>query len=329
MEKKDNIRGLSLLSGGLDSQLAVCVLKAQGLEIHGITFVSPFFGDAAARKAAAALGIPLHVVEFTEDILSLVKKPPHGFGGEMNPCIDCHGRMLMRAGEMAEREGFHFLSTGEVLNERPMSQNRRSLDIVAGLSGRAGRILRPLSAKLLPETEPEQKGWVDRAQLLDLHGRSRKRQFELARQYGLRDYPTPAGGCLLTEPNFAQRLKDLKEHEGLDDGGQVRLLRFGRHLRLPGGAKIIVGRQERDNRDIEVHAPPGSLLLRPVSVPGPTCLLPGSADEATVRLGAEICAAYSDHRVEQSVTVEIVSPAGARRLDVVPADREGLASFRI
>ena len=322
MSDLQRVRALSLLSGGLDSQLAVCVLREQGIDVHGVVFESPFFDSAAARKASAQLGIELHVLDFTGDILELINDPKHGFGSCMNPCIDCHARMLRRAGEFMEKEGFHFLSTGEVLNERPMSQNRRSLQVVADESGYPDLIVRPLSAGLLAETRPEKMGWVDRTKLLSLHGRSRKPQMELARKYGVHDYPAPAGGCRLTEPNFSKRLLDLKEHEGLKDLGMIRLLRVGRHFRLAGNLKVVIGRNEADNAFLEAHAVPGVLVLRMAEVPGPTCLLPGHADEEQVRLAAALCARYGDCPQDKPAVVEITSVQGIRHMEVVPAPRD-------
>jgi tRNA U34 2-thiouridine synthase MnmA/TrmU len=317
--KPQPVRALSLLSGGLDSRLAVCVLREQGVEVHGVVFESPFFTSAAAREAAQQLRIPLHVLPFTDDIIGLVRHPPHGFGAGMNPCIDCHARMLRRAGAFMDEFGFHLLSTGEVLDERPMSQNRRSLEIVARESGYADLVLRPLSARLLPETKPETMGWVDRARLLDLRGRNRKPQMELAVRYGITHYPTPAGGCLLTEPNFAARLRDLKAHEGLDDIRAVERLRAGRHFRLDNQTKLVVGRDRHDNAWMEEHAGPGDLLLSIEEVPGPSALLPATTQDALVEKAAAICARYADCESGSTVVVLIRGPNGDRRMAVKPA----------
>ncbi len=296
-------RGLSLLSGGLDSTLAICVLRSQGLHIEGIVFESPFFSSRAARKAAGALGIPLHVVDFTADIVALVQNPPHGFGGAMNPCIDCHAAMINRAGARMVELGFDFLATGEVLNQRPMSQNRRSLQIVSADCGYADRLVRPLCAQLLDPTEPERRGLIDRSRLLALNGRSRQAQIELARQYGIRDYPAPAGGCLLTETGFCRRLKDLMTHEGVAETRLLYLLKPGRHLRLPGGALCIAGRNRMDNETLVAAATPSDVLIHTVNVPGPTVLLPGHADPADVERACGICAGYADKRGDAAGTV--------------------------
>jgi tRNA-uridine 2-sulfurtransferase len=328
-DKPEPVRALSLLSGGLDSQLAVCVLKEQGVDVHGVTFDSPFFSIASARAAAPQLGVPLHIVDFSRDILELLEAPPHGFGSRMNPCIDCHARMLRRAGEMMDEMGFHFLSTGEVLNQRPMSQNSRSLETVAATSGYPGRIVRPLSAALLPETEPERSGWLDRSKLLSLQGRARNPQFELARKYGLKDYPSPAGGCRLTEPNFCRRLADLKEHEGLGELHSIHLLRYGRHFRLAPDFKLIVGRNEKDNAALEENAERSHVVLEMVDIPGPTGLLPMCAGERELSLAAAICARYSDCSPGEPVAVRVTSARGERLLEVVPARHEDIEGLRV
>ncbi|MDI6774259.1 MAG: tRNA 4-thiouridine(8) synthase ThiI [Verrucomicrobiota bacterium] len=312
------VRALCLLSGGLDSQLAVCVLREQGIAVQGVVFTSPFFSADKARAAAGRLAAPLHVMEFTDDILALLRHPKHGFGQCLNPCIDCHARMLQRAGALMESLGLQFLATGEVLNERPMSQNRRSLEIVARESGCQDLVLRPLSARLLPPTKPETLGWVDRARLLDLQGRSRKPQMELAARYGLKEFPTPAGGCLLTEPNFSRRLDDLMRHEGLDDRRAIELLRYGRHFRLAEQVKLIVGRNERDNDVLEKLAGPADLVLTVRDHSGPTGLLPVGAGESRLATAAAICARYSDGRRRGEVAVCVRSTGGAREICVSP-----------
>lgn len=322
-------RALGLLSGGLDSQLAVCVLREQGIDVQGVVFSSPFFDVASARRAATALTIPLHVVDFTSDILELIEKPKHGFGKCMNPCVDCHARMLKRAGEMMPDVGADFLFTGEVLNERPKSQNRRSLDIVAHESGFEDWILRPLSATFLPSTLPERNGWVDRQRLPAIQGRSRKPQFALAEQFGLKEYPTPAGGCRLTEPNFSRRLLDLKEHEGLSGKRALNLLRVGRHFRIGERTKLIVGRNEQENAIIEGNAELYDLVLKLEDVPGPIGLLPFTAREEEVRAAAGICARYAGCADSRPVPVRVRCPRGSRVVDVLPATPDTTESIRI
>ena len=308
VEYTKKCRGLSLISGGLDSQLAICVLRDAGAEVEAVTFETPFFASAAARKAAAALGVPLRVIDFTDDEIALVKAPPHGFGGAMNPCIDCHATMIRRAGELMARLGYDFVATGEVLNQRPMSQNRQSLGVVERASGLAGRLVRPLSAQLLEPTIPEQEGKLDRTKLLGLSGRRREPQFELAKKYGLVDYPSPAGGCKLTEKGFGRKLKDLLDHEGLDERRLVELLLVGRRFRLPDGTGVILGRDAEENRLLAARRAPSDTLVAPVSVPGPTALLPRVASEADLDAALRIVCAWSrTDALPSDVTVKILS----------------------
>lgn len=322
-------RGLCLLSGGLDSQLAVCVLREQGLHVEAVVFSSPFFKITAARQAAENLKVTLHVVSFTQDILGLVQHPPHGFGGALNPCIDCHALMIRRAGELMAEKGFDFVATGEVLNQRPMSQNRRSLAVVEKDAALNGRLIRPLSALLLDPTLPETEGIVDRNRLLGLSGRSRKPQFELAEKYGLKEYPSPAGGCLLTEKGFCRKLADLRDHEGLDDERLVWLLLHGRHFRLPGGAKCVAGRDARDNQSLKQAMRDHDVLLHTVNVPGPTVLIPGGASEADVASAAGLCAAYGDHGTRAEVVVKIVSGKAAEEKMIKPLPRDEVAAWML
>jgi hypothetical protein len=326
---ESKIRALVLLSGGLDSQLAVCVLREQGIQVQGIVFESPFFGPEAARRAAEQMGIPLREMDFTAEILDILRAPRHGFGAGMNPCIDCHAAMLRKAGDNLAAMGGHFLGTGEVLNERPMSQNRRSLEIVANESGYPEMVLRPLSALLLPATRPEQMGWVDRSRLLAFNGRSRKPQMALARRYGLRNAPTPAGGCRLTEPGFVQRLRDLRGHEGIGDPAAIRLLRVGRHFRFLDGGKVVVGRDERENVLLRSLAGPSQLLLIVQDVPGPVALAPAGSSDEGIRLAASICVRYADHVSGRPVSVLVKGVGTEYRLAAEPAEPSVVEKFRV
>lgn len=323
-------RGLSLLSGGLDSQLAVCVLREAGAEVEGITFVTPFFAPDAARKAAAQLGVKLHEIDFTDDEIALIKAPPHGFGGAMNPCIDCHAKMIQRAGELMTRLGYDFVATGEVLNQRPMSQNRQSLGVVEKCSGLTGRLVRPLCAQLLEPTIPETEGLLDRTRLLGLSGRRREPQMALAEKFGLQEYPSPAGGCKLTEKGFGRRLKDLMEHEGLDERRLVELLNIARRYRLPDGTGVILGRDARENRILKDAFRPGDTLLAPISVPGPTALIPGVASAADFDLALKLTCAFSRFDQFQGDIVVQVRDAATHDVSVPrPYDRTPLLPFQI
>jgi len=206
---KDKIKAVALFSGGLDSILAVKLIQEQEIEVKGVNFKTPFFGLDKTFFAAKSLDMDLEIIDITQELLEILRNPKHGFGKNMNPCIDCHTFMFKKAGEYMSEIGASFIISGEVLGERPMSQNRNSLSVIERESGFEGRILRPLSALLLAETIPEKGGLVDRNKLLNISGRSRKRQMELAVKMGIEDYPSPAGGCKLTEPAFSKRLRDL------------------------------------------------------------------------------------------------------------------------
>lgn len=296
MDGRKKVRALGLISGGLDSMVAVCVLKEQGIEVTGISFITPFFSAEKAGAASRQIGFPLLVRDITLPHLALVKNPPSGYGSRMNPCIDCHALMLEVAGKIMEEEGFDFLFTGEVLNERPMSQTLRSLNRVANLSGYRDRVLRPLSALLLAETLPEREGLVDRTRLLNIQGRSRKRQIDLAERYGIKDYPTPAGGCLLTDPAFSKRLRDLLTFGPASDPRHVAMLKVGRHFRIRDGVKAMVGRNADDNLALAGLAGEGDVVLRTPYIPGPTVVLSGSDNEIDIVVAARLCARYSDRR---------------------------------
>ena len=293
------------MSGGLDSQLAIRVLQNAGAEVEAVCFSTPFFDISAARTAADALGVKLHVVDFTDDEISLIENPPHGFGGAMNPCIDCHALMIRRAGELMSKLGYDFVATGEVQGQRPMSQNKQSLGIVEKCSGLKGRLVRPMSAKLLEPTIPELEGKLDRERLLDISGRGRERQIALAAEFGIVDYPSPAGGCKLTEEGFCRKLKDLKEHEGLGNRKLVELLLTGRRFRLPGGSSVILGRDKNENEILKelgrAHTPGAPLrsgrsplpTIISSETPGPTALVPVVKSEADLEMARGIVRAWS------------------------------------
>ena len=283
-------KGLSLMSGGLDSQLAIRVLQRAGAEVEAVCFSTPFFDLTAAKMSADALGVKLHIIDFTDDELALLENPPHGFGGAMNPCIDCHALMIKRAGELMVKLGYDFVATGEVEGQRPMSQNRQSLGIVETCSGMKGRLVRPLSAKLLEPTLPEREGKLEREQLLDISGRGRERQIALAAEFGIVNYPSPAGGCKLTEEGFCRKLKDLKDHEGLQNRRLVELLSVGRRFRLPDGSSVILGRDRDENA---ILAKESGEIIALDDVPGPTALVPEVKSADDLELARGIVRAWS------------------------------------
>lgn len=286
--------------------LAARIILEQGIEVQGISFITPFFGAEKAWRAAEQLRIPLKVLDITKDHWVMLRHPRYGYGKGMNPCIDCHALMVRTTGEWLEQEGIDFLFTGEVLGQRPFSQTKPSLRAVEKESGFLGRILRPLSALMLPETKPEQEGLVDRSRLLDISGRSRKRQMALAEGYGLNDYPTPAGGCLLTDPIFSIRLKELFSHSQEPQMREVELLKAGRHFRLDSGIKIIIGRNKKENEFVEKWVGAEDGWARVAGYPGPLALAVGkmTRPEDWEKL-AQLCLTYSDAPGEQKVPVQL------------------------
>jgi tRNA U34 2-thiouridine synthase MnmA/TrmU len=304
--EKKMVRALGLCSGGLDSMMSGLVLRQQGIDVEWVSFETPFFNAAKARKASELTGIPLTVKPIYNIYIKMLKNPPAGYGKYMNPCMDCHTLMFKLAGEMMPQGNFDFLFSGEVLGQRPMSQNKQALGYVAKHSGYKGYILRPLSAKNLPETIPEKEGLVDREQLLDIAGRGRKRQMELARHFGITEYPAPAGGCLLTDKNFSIRLRELFEHQENCSEDELHLLKYGRHFRLNPENKLIVGRTEKDNEQIlKYHNPATDTIIDVKDYSSPIGLVHHTAPDNAVLLAASICTGYSKAPKLSPVDVEI------------------------
>lgn len=337
--------GIGLLSGGLDSALAAKVLQDAGAEVTCLHFFTGFCvtghhsrvgrpGRAVANPAlqvGAGNDIRVELVDISREYLPMVLAPRHGYGANMNPCIDCRVFMLRRAREYMESVGADFVFTGEVLGQRPMSQKRSAIDLVERESGLSGRLLRPLSAKLLEPTEVERSGAIDRERLLGLTGRSRTPQLELAKRYGLTDYMTPAGGCcFLADPGYSNRLRDFVRHlDGADlTMDDVYLLGVGRHFRLPSSVKVIVGRSEIENRFLDRFAAAG-ISARALDVKGPTALATGPADESDVRATASIVARYGKGRDHGEVRVEVARDGGSRTLIVPPASDAWLERVRL
>lgn len=322
-------KALGLLSGGLDSSLAALTLKRQGVDVTCIAFVTPFFGADRARKAADQLEIPLIVSDISDIHLEMVKNPRYGYGKNLNPCIDCHAMMFRLAGERMAADGFDFLFSGEVLGQRPMSQNLTALQTVAKHSGLRDRILRPMSAKLLPITPMEEAGLVDRERLLDIQGRSRRRQAELAREWGLEDYPSAGGGCLLTEKSFTGRLRDLLEHDPQATPIDVELLKLGRQFRLADRVKLTLGRNLADNEALKALARPADRLLRAADYSGPLGLVSGAPGEAELALAGGIVAAYGKGQGAASVDILVQQEEDNHRFSVVPLDRDACRRLQV
>lgn len=341
-------KALALISGGLDSLLAVRVVQEQGIEVEGVNFFTGFCVEGhthAIRRqdqkkqkrnnalwAAEQLGIRLHIIDISEEYKDVVLNPKHGYGANLNPCLDCKIFMVgkamgyvNRAREFAADKGFDFIITGEVVGQRPKSQRAMTMPLIARESGADDLLLRPLSAKNLAPTRPEREGWVDREKLYDFHGRSRQPQIELARQFGFSDWAQPAGGCcFLTDENYSRKLSDLWQARGerryeLDD---ILLLKVGRHIRPQAHYKLIVGREEGENNFLEGYRREFH-HIRILSHNGPLTLVDGSPDENDLVQAARIAGRFSQGREADEIEVEIVQRGGlARQLRVRPLRTE-------
>ncbi len=309
--------------------ISAMLIAEQDIHVQGVTFETPFFNAAKAQAAARQINLPLIVINFTEEHLEMLKNPRYGYGKNMNPCIDCHTLMLKRTGMLMEETGADFIFTGEVLGQRPMSQGKQSLYVVAKNSGYADYILRPLSARLLPETKPEREGKVNRQRLLAIEGRGRKVQMEMATQYGITDYSPPAGGCLLTDPIFSKRLRDLFQYLKDPPVSDIELLRYGRHFRVNDQIKIIVGRNMTDNKGIEEYQHPEDAIFHMLNTPGPSVLIPGGGHAESHDMAARLCALYSG--VPPQIKAEVLCRLGDKKtiLSVEALDKETAAHLII
>lgn len=304
------IKAVGLLSGGLDSALAVKIILERGVAVIGYYLRTPFAGGGSrAERLAELLGIELVVDEAGEDYVEMLKAPRFGRGAAFNPCVDCHIFMLRRAGALMLERGASFCFTGEVLGQRPMSQRRHQLELIEREAGLEGKLLRPLSAKLLPPTEAEEEGLVDRAALLGLEGRSRKTQLALAAAYGITGYGSPAGGCLLTDKNFGARLSDAFAH-GEDRPTDIALLKTGRHFRLPSGAKAVVGRDQGENEILLRYLEGDATAFEVEGAGSPTTLLRPARREDWPRAAA-LTLRYSDAR-DRAEASTLVRTAGGK-----------------
>ena len=321
-------KAVALISGGLDSLLAARVVLEQGVHLEGINFYTGFCVEGhthAIRQrdrrkpkrnnalwVAEQLGIKLQLIDIVDEYKDVVLNPRHGYGANLNPCLDCKIFMVRKANEWMRSHGFDFIVTGEVVGQRPKSQRRNAMSVVAKESGAEDLLLRPLCARNLPATLPERQGWVDREKLYGFSGRSRKPQIDLAKRYGIEDYAQPAGGCcFLTDSSYSAKLADLwanrpgRDYE-LDD---IMLLKVGRHIRPRPGFKLIVGREEGENNFLEGYRK-RFMHLRTTSHPGPLVLIDGEASEADLLLAARLTARFSQGRDAQSVTVTATDRQG-------------------
>ncbi|WP_455212218.1 hypothetical protein [Kaarinaea lacus] len=322
-------KAVALISGGLDSLLAAKLVMEQGIHVEGLNFFTGFCVEGhthAIRKqdqnkpkrnnalwVAEQLGIKLHIIDVTEPYKDVVINPKHGYGANLNPCLDCKGFMVHKAYEWIQKHQFDFIITGEVMGQRPMSQRKNTMPVVQKESGAGDLLVRPLCAKLLPATRPELEGWLDREKLLDLSGRSRKPQMSLAAQFGFEEYAQPAGGCcFLTDEAYSKKLADLWQSRGhrdyeLDD---IMLLKVGRHLRPKKHFKIIISREEGETRFLEGYRKQFVNLIT-LSHGGPLALIDGQVDDADIELAAQLVARFSQGRSAEHVDVEVKHQDGS------------------
>lgn len=287
------MKAIALISGGLDSALAAKLVKEQAIEVIGLRFKMPFCSNKSGSPAISDAGMEIREINIADAFLKMLENPSYGYGSNMNPCIDCKILMLRKAKGLMERYGAQFIITGEVLGQRPMSQHKQALETIARSAGLEGLVLRPLSAKLLTETIPEKEGWIKREKLLAFSGRGRKQQIELARTLGIKEYNQPAGGCLLTDPEFSKRLRDLVAHEGLSQN-DIELLKIGRHFRISSETKLVVGRNEKENMDLLNLAREDDYLFMPKEIPGPTALGRGIFNDELIQFSGGITCRYCD-----------------------------------
>jgi len=330
-------KAVALYSGGLDSTLAILVMMKQGIDVTAITFLTHFGCDITDRSscsknpftASEKFGFQVKLAHLADKFLEIVKNPKFGHGKNMNPCIDCRILMLKEAKEFMKLLGADFIITGEVLGQRPMSQRRECFPLIDREAGLEGLVVRPLSGKLLPPTIPEKKGLIKRELMYDFRGRSRKPQMALAEEFGLTEYPSPAGGCLLTDPVYSWRLKDLLTHNPDPDITDINLLRVGRHFRYSESCKIIVGRNKQENETIRSLIKGDDYVIRVLGHPGPVTIVRGTIDNDTLRIAASICARYSDARRLDHVRVLIMKGDNHVSLTVSPARDEDIVEMRI
>jgi len=330
-------KAVALLSGGLDSALACALTLRLGFEVVAVNLATGFcVGQGRCDTMLSLthrLGLPVRLLDVAEEFLEVVRAPKFGYGSGINPCLDCRVLMVRKAGEVMAAERASFVVTGEVLGQRPMSQHRRALDLVAQESGLEDRLVRPLSGRLLPATYPENQGWVRHEDWLDIQGRSRKRQLAVAREWGLTEFDQPSGGCcLLLTRSYALRLRDAFAVHGrasLESSG-FALLRFGRHFRFSPTVKVIVGRNEGENA-VLVGFAPGRWVLAFPSVPGPVALVEGTPTGEELELAARLAARYSDARPDERVTVRVSHGDATHELTVLPlaADDPRIAHWKL
>lgn len=317
-----DIKAVGLVSGGLDSILAAKIIKDLGVEVYSIYFAMPWCcGDEQrARKIAEDINIRFVVKQLDDDYMEMLKNPKYGYGQAFNPCIDCHTYMIVKAGEFMRQIGAEFVFTGEVVGQRPMSQRKHVIRSIEKNCGLEGRLLRPLSAKILDPTIPEKEGLIDRNKLLDITGRSRKTQLKMAEQYNIKGFSAPAGGCLLTEKHFGLRIKDMLDH-GYSSFKEAITLRWGKYFRINDDFSAILGRNERENKLLVEYAGENDCILEFHELKGPTILLKGpSPSELILKLCAGLIQRYSKYKNSDAQVVDFYFLSNKAEIHQIKAD---------
>ncbi len=334
---RKNIQAISLFSGGLDSCLAVLLMLRQNIEVTALTFMTHFGCDLDDRSScshnpypvAEKFGFSVKLMQLGQKFVDIVREPKFGHGKNMNPCVDCRILMLREAKEYMEAVGADFVITGEVMGQRPFSQLKDKLTMTAREAGLTGRLLRPLSAKLLPPTIPEREGLVDRELLEGINGRSRHRQMEMAREFGLENYPSPAGGCLLTNSDFSRKLRDLFTHHPKVAFTDLNLLRHGRHFRFSPATKFIVGRDQGDNEKILAYADPAETICEVKDAGSPITLIQGAVTDEALQTACAFTARYSDRKKDARVEVTWSRGEAEGTVTVAPAPESVVDGLRV
>ena len=335
-EKQEQKKVVALLSGGLDSTLAVKTMQKQGFEVSAVAIKTPFCDFDCGRgcgfeirERADALGVDLKTVYLGDEYIEMLKHPKYGFGSGMNPCIDCRAMMFEAGKKHMEEIGADFIISGEVLGQRPMSQFAPALKKIEKLSGLEGKIVRPLSAALLPATDPEKNGLIKRKDLGTIKGRSRKPQLQLAKEFGIEDPPNAGGGCLLTDPAFSLRAKDLFKHIETPTINDIDLLKIGRHFRLDESVKLIVGRNKDENEMIKALMLPNDILLEAKEYVGPTALVRGNDADKHIKFSAKVTLRYSDAPKNKTCIIIVHKNKCATEISVTHAKEISYTKFRI
>ena len=336
MSESKKKKVVALLSGGLDSQLAVKMMQKQGFEVSAVAIKTPFCDFDCGRgcgfeirERADTLGIDLKTVYLGDEYIEMLKHPKHGIGAGFNPCIDCRAMMFNAAKKHMDEIGAEFIISGEVLGQRPMSQHGPALRTIEKESGLVGKIVRPLSAGLLPETDPEKKGLIKRENLGMIKGRTRRMQLDMAKKYGIENPPNAGGGCLLTDPTFGLRAKDLFAHTETPTINDIDLLKIGRHFRLDEQTKFVVGRNKDENEMIKAIALPGDVLIQARDHMGPISILRGKNTDAYEELVSSVTLRYSDAPKGEQVSVIINKNNTKKEIITQSVEEDSYIKFRI